>query len=51
MIVSSLKFLNCPIYLTVGDFINISEKSRTVSAKPEGTQFASLKWSWVSPIK
>lgn len=50
MIVESLKFLNCPIYTTVGDF-KISKKSRTVSAKPEGTQFASLKWSWVSPIK
>lgn len=51
MIILSLKFLNCPIYTTVGDFIKVSEKSRTVSVKPEGTQFASLKWSWVSPIK
>lgn len=51
MIVESLKFLNCPIYTTAGDFIKISEKSRTVSAKPRGTQFTSPKWSWVSPIK
>ena len=27
----------------MGDFV----KARTVSAKPDGTQFASLKWSWV----
>lgn len=36
MIIYSLKFLNCLIYIIVGDFIKIFEKFRIVLVKLEG---------------